>query len=53
MRWPSRPPRPQWSRHAHDEIQEVAEQVIEDQQREIDELTEIRQELTESATPSA
>ena len=38
---------------AHDEIRMVAESVIEDQQREIDELTAIRQEFTEAATPSA
>jgi uncharacterized protein (DUF305 family) len=37
----------------HPEIQEVARQVIDAQQREIEELTEIRQSLTESATPSA
>jgi uncharacterized protein (DUF305 family) len=40
-------------RAAHDEIRMVAERVIEDQQREIDELTAIRQEFTEAATPSA
>ena len=38
---------------AHDEIRLVAERVIDDQQREIDELTAIRQEFTEAATPSA
>jgi uncharacterized protein (DUF305 family) len=37
----------------HDEIRLVAERVIDDQQREIDELTAIRQEFTEAATPSA
>jgi uncharacterized protein (DUF305 family) len=37
----------------HDEIRLVAEKVIEDQQREIDELTAIRQEFTKAATPSA
>lgn len=37
----------------HPEIQEVAQQVIDAQQREIDELTAIRQELTSEATPSA
>jgi uncharacterized protein (DUF305 family) len=40
-------------RAAHDEIRMVAERVIQDQQREIDELTAIRQEFTEAATPSA
>jgi uncharacterized protein (DUF305 family) len=38
---------------AHPEIQEVAQQVIDAQQREIEELTAIRQSLAESATPSA
>ena len=37
----------------HPEIQEVAQQVIDAQQREITELTQIRQHLAESATPSA
>lgn len=37
----------------HPEIQEVAQQVIEAQQREITELPEIRQGLVKSATPSA
>jgi uncharacterized protein (DUF305 family) len=37
----------------HDEIREIAEQVIEDQQREIDDLGTIRQELTGAATPAA
>jgi uncharacterized protein (DUF305 family) len=37
----------------HPEIQVVAQQVIDAQEREIEELTEIRQGLTESATPSA
>jgi uncharacterized protein (DUF305 family) len=36
----------------HPEIQEVAQQVIDAQEREITELTEIRQRLAESATPS-
>ena len=36
----------------HPEIQGVAQQVIDAQQREIEELTEIRQGLVESATPS-
>jgi uncharacterized protein (DUF305 family) len=38
---------------AHPEIQEVAQQVIDAQEREIEELTEVRQGLPESATPSA
>jgi uncharacterized protein (DUF305 family) len=37
----------------HPEIQEVAQQVIDAQQREIAELTEIRQDLTGAATPAA
>ena len=37
----------------HPEIQAVAQQVIDAQEREIEELTEIRQGLAESATPSA
>ncbi|MDF2759662.1 MAG: hypothetical protein K0S99_2294 [Thermomicrobiales bacterium] len=37
----------------HPEIKEVAQQVIEAQEREITELTEIRQRLAESARPSA
>jgi uncharacterized protein (DUF305 family) len=37
----------------HPEIQEVAQEVIDAQEREITELTEIRQRLAESATPSA
>jgi uncharacterized protein (DUF305 family) len=37
----------------HPEIKEVAQQVIDAQEREIEELTEIRQRLAESATPSA
>jgi uncharacterized protein (DUF305 family) len=37
----------------HDVIRTVAERVIADQQREIDELTAIRQELTAAATPAA
>ena len=37
----------------HPEIQEVAQRVIDAQQREITELTEIRQRLAQSATPSA
>jgi uncharacterized protein (DUF305 family) len=37
----------------HPEIQEVAQQVIDAQKREIEELTAIRQRLAESATPSA
>jgi uncharacterized protein (DUF305 family) len=37
----------------HSEIQEIAQQVIEAQQREIAELTEIRQELAGAATPAA
>jgi uncharacterized protein (DUF305 family) len=36
----------------HDEIRAIAERVIQDQQREIDELTTIRQELTGEATPA-
>jgi uncharacterized protein (DUF305 family) len=36
-----------------DEIRDVAERVIANQQQEIDELTQIRQELTEAATPVA
>jgi uncharacterized protein (DUF305 family) len=36
----------------HPEIQEVAQQVIDAQEREITELIEIRQRLAESATPS-
>jgi uncharacterized protein (DUF305 family) len=38
---------------AHDEIRAIAERVIQDQQREIDELRAIRQELTGEATPAA
>jgi uncharacterized protein (DUF305 family) len=37
----------------HDEIQTIAKRVIQDQQREIDELNAIRQELTGAATPAA
>jgi uncharacterized protein (DUF305 family) len=37
----------------HPEIQELAQQVIDAQQREIDELSAIRQELTGEATPAA
>jgi uncharacterized protein (DUF305 family) len=37
----------------HDEIRAIAEHVIQDQQREIDELRAIRQELTGEATPAA
>ena len=37
----------------HPELQKVAQQVIDAQEREIEELTEIRQSLAESATPSA
>ena len=37
----------------HDEIRTIAERVIQDQQREIDELSAIRQELTGEATPAA
>ncbi len=37
----------------HDEIRTIAERVIQDQQREIDELRAIRQELTGEATPAA
>jgi uncharacterized protein (DUF305 family) len=37
----------------HPEIQAVAQQVIDAQEREIEELTEVRQGLAESATPSA
>jgi uncharacterized protein (DUF305 family) len=37
----------------HDEIQPIVARVIEDQQREVDELLEIRQELTGQATPAA
>ena len=37
----------------HPEIQEVAQRVIDAQQREIDELNSIRQELTGEATPAA
>ena len=37
----------------HDEIRTIAERVIQDQQREIDELHAIRQELTGEATPAA
>jgi len=40
-------------RATHDEIREVAERVVADQQREIDELRAIRQELTGEATPAA
>jgi uncharacterized protein (DUF305 family) len=36
----------------HDEIRTIAERVIQDQQREIDELSAIRQELTGEATPA-
>jgi uncharacterized protein (DUF305 family) len=36
----------------HDEIRAIAERVIQDQQREIDELSAIRQELTGEATPA-
>jgi uncharacterized protein (DUF305 family) len=36
----------------HEEIREVAERVIEDQQREIDDLTTIRAELTGEGTPT-
>jgi uncharacterized protein (DUF305 family) len=37
----------------HDEIRTIAERVIQDQQREIDELSAIRQELTGEATPAS
>jgi len=37
----------------HPEIQEVARQVIDAQEQEITELTEIRESLTEAATPAA
>ncbi len=37
----------------HDEVRAFAERVIEDQRREIDELSAIRQELYGSATPEA
>jgi uncharacterized protein (DUF305 family) len=37
----------------HDEIRAIAERVVADQQREIDELGAIRQELTGEATPAA
>ena len=37
----------------HDEIRAIAERVIQDQQREIDELSTIRQELTGEATPAS
>jgi uncharacterized protein (DUF305 family) len=37
----------------HDEIRMIAERVIQDQQREIDELSAIRQELSGEATPAA
>ena len=37
----------------HDEIRVIAERVIADQQREIDELSAIQQELTGEATPAA
>lgn len=37
----------------HDEIRAIAERVIQDQQREIDELRAIRQELTGESTPEA
>jgi uncharacterized protein (DUF305 family) len=37
----------------HDEIRTIAKRVIQDQQREIDELNAIRQELTGAATPAA
>jgi uncharacterized protein (DUF305 family) len=36
----------------HDEIRAIAERVIQDQQREIDELSAIRQELAGEATPA-
>jgi uncharacterized protein (DUF305 family) len=36
----------------HDEIRTIAERVIQDQHREIDELSAIRQELTGEATPA-
>jgi uncharacterized protein (DUF305 family) len=36
----------------HDEIRTIAERVIQDQQREIDELSAIRQELTGEAMPA-
>jgi uncharacterized protein (DUF305 family) len=39
-------------RATHPEIQETARRVIDAQEREITELTEIRQRLAESATPS-
>jgi uncharacterized protein (DUF305 family) len=37
----------------HDEIREVAQRVIQDQQREIDELEMIRSELTGGGTPAS
>jgi uncharacterized protein (DUF305 family) len=37
----------------HEEIREIAERVIQDQQREIDELTAIRQELSGEGTPTS
>ncbi len=37
----------------HDEVREVAERVIADQRREIEELTEIREDLSEEGTPAA
>jgi uncharacterized protein (DUF305 family) len=37
----------------HDELKVIAQQVIEDQQREIDELSMIRASLTQAATPEA
>jgi uncharacterized protein (DUF305 family) len=40
-------------RATHPEIQEIAQQVIAAQEREITELTEIRERLTEAATPAA
>ena len=36
----------------HDEIRTIAERVIQDQQREIDALSAIRQELSGEATPA-
>jgi len=36
----------------HDEIRSISERVIQDQQREIDELSSIREELTGEATPA-
>ena len=38
---------------SHPEVKAIAERVIDDQQRELDELNAIRQELAEEATPAA